>query len=542
MPKGRRKTKRLRGGSYTMPFFNKHTKESPRTLENVPMAIYQSWVSNRVPLKMKECMQNLMKSNPEFDHYLYSHERCLKFIKENYLHDVVEAYKSLKPGAYKSDLWRYCILYKLGGVYLDVKFYTTKSLASIIKTHPEVFIKDTVAEGTNDDVIRCKHGPGIYNGLLISPPNNPIFKECIDDIVKICRARDYKNSSLSITGPCLIGKVVKKYKGASFIKNNPFTFVGVDENGILMGNIKQHDRTIVKQYPEYRKEQSNSSIVHYTNSWQRKNVYRGGTRKQRGGGAVVFGLTNAAGFGSVAHFLTQAHSYAKKNGLKFSLVNDGWQYGNWNDYFKSFKDSTTEENAIKFKHATSIPRSTFKEHHESIKEFFVLNDDLLKSAEDFKKTIGAPYKAIYIRRGDKVSGAGAEMSAIDIPTLIKTTDIAPGNKLFVMTDDYSVVEEIKKILPEVNVFTLTPPESRGADIHSILKLDKDAMKKNANELFTSMQVFLGAEKGWVENRSNLGRFLKLASPSTMILYPGDSSNIDIPPTKEINPAYEYLSS
>ena len=38
--------------------------------------------------------------------------------------DVLNAYDSLIPGAYKADLFRYLVLYREGGVYLDCKSST----------------------------------------------------------------------------------------------------------------------------------------------------------------------------------------------------------------------------------------------------------------------------------------------------------------------------------------------------------------------------------------------------------------------------------
>jgi len=544
MPSRYTKTRKHRGGSHHVPFFTKHRHESPRIIEGVPLAMYQSWTTNAVPPKMEECMKHLMKMNPEFDHYLYSHANCLKFIRENYPAEVAEAYVSLKPGAYKSDLWRYCILYKHGGVYLDAKFYTTIPLTSLIKDVPEVFVKDVVAENINNAVIKCKTGPGIYNGLLISPPNNPIFKEAIDEVVKNCKGRYYKHGSLDITGPCMLGKIVRKHKGDKYIKSNDFSFIGVNENGVQMGNIKHGDKTIVKQYPDYRKNQSNNKITHYTNMWRKKNVYEGGTRRQRGGSKdVVFTLTNSAGFGSVANFLTQAYLQAKKNGGNFSIENNGWHYGDWHDYFKSLKKAEPSvENVTRYKHASQIPTSSVEDHHNAIKEIFVLNDDLAKGAKDFQATMGGPYKAVYVRRGDKTSGAGKEMSPQDIPALLKETDISAGDNLFVMSDDYAVVDEMKGLLPEVKIFTMTAPENRGSSIHTLQKLDPTNMKKHAKELFTSMEVFRGADKSWADNRSNLGRFMKLAAPTTTILYPADPSNTGIPMTAVVNPGFNSLRS
>ena len=267
-------------------------------------------------------------------------------------------------------------------------------------------------------------------------------------------------------------------------------------------------------------------------------------RRQRGGnsGPVIFTLTNSAGFGSVSHFLTQAYIQAKKNKKDFFLENGGWQYGKWHDYFKSLTDldPSKDVNATKYRHGNTIPTSSMQEHVDAVKEIFVLNDDLIKAAEDFKATIGGPYKAIYVRRGGKTSGEGKEMSAIDLPSMIKSTDISGGDNLFVMTDDYTVVDELKGLLPGVKIFTMTPPENKGSSIHVLQKIDAESMKKHATELFSSMQVFMGATKGWAENRSNLGRFLKLAAPTTTILYQDNANNVEIPMSTIINPGFEYM--
>jgi len=267
-------------------------------------------------------------------------------------------------------------------------------------------------------------------------------------------------------------------------------------------------------------------------------------RKQRGGnsGPIIFTLTNSAGFGSVAHFLTQAFIEAKKNKKEFFIENGGWQYGNWNDYFKSLQslDPSKDKDARRYRHGNQIQNATMQDHVDAVKEIFVLNDDLMKTAEEFKASIGGPYKAIYVRRGDKTSGEGKEMSAIDLPSMIKSTDISGGDNLFVMTDDYTVVDELKGLLPGVKVFSMTPPENKGSSIHILQKIDPESMKKHANELFASMQVFMGATKGWAENRSNLGRFLKLAAPSTTVLYQDNANNVEIPMSTRINPGFEYL--
>jgi mannosyltransferase OCH1-like enzyme len=71
---------------------------------------------------MNDCVNSIKTKNPDFIHHLFDDDDCRNFIKDNFPEDVLYAYDTLIPGAYKADLWCYCILYKKGGIYLDIKF------------------------------------------------------------------------------------------------------------------------------------------------------------------------------------------------------------------------------------------------------------------------------------------------------------------------------------------------------------------------------------------------------------------------------------
>jgi hypothetical protein len=238
----------------------------------------------------------------------------------------------------------------------------------------------------------------------------------------------------------------------------------------------------------------------------------------------------------------QAYIYAKKGGHEFRVKNENWQYGpekGWHDFFTTLKaynpdEKMQEEN---FKHAQGpSDKYTLGEYHEAIKEIYRPKKEILDAAEEFKKKIGGSYVSLYVRRGDKTSGGGKEMDAADLPKLVKGMGIKEGN-LFVMSDDYAVVEEVRGLLPGVKIFTLTEPGARGFSIHRIQSAGVEVRKKEAAELFTSVEIFHGGEKGWADNRSNLGRFLKMRDLEKVVLYPGE---VNIPLNKIVHPSTEYL--
>jgi mannosyltransferase OCH1-like enzyme len=257
---------------YTMPFHIERTSsEAPRAISGVPLTIYQSWQSNQIPTKMRETIYSLLEMNPEFDYYLYSDDACRKFIKDNFNEDVVDAFDTLKPGAYKSDLWRYCILYKMGGVYLDIKFRSLEPLLPIIEKNSEIFVRDIPINLSFD------FDSYVYNAFMVSPPNNPIFKDSIEDIVRSCKLKLYKFGKLDLTGPGCLMKFVKKYKGTNYINKLPFHNSTTSIYQYLRYKdvtVVYNNRAIVRSYAEYRSEQKIfQNNPHYSQLWLSHDVY-----------------------------------------------------------------------------------------------------------------------------------------------------------------------------------------------------------------------------------------------------------------------------
>jgi len=246
-------------------YIRKQNNETLLTISGVPTVIYHSWHSTMVPPKMRDNIFKLLTMNPEFDYYLYSDGGSQRYIEDNFPQEVLDTFNGLKPGAYKSDLWRYCILFKKGGVYLDIKYCTLEPLKDIIAKSPIMFIKD---QGWSEDQYNC-----FYNGAIISPPNNPVFKHCIDEIVSNYRMRKYNANDLDVTGPCVFGRQLKKYDIQTWA-NTRFTYRREYMYALITDYIMYDDKRIIQSYPEYRDEQKATQITeHYGKMWKGKNIY-----------------------------------------------------------------------------------------------------------------------------------------------------------------------------------------------------------------------------------------------------------------------------
>jgi hypothetical protein len=228
--------------------------------------------------------------------------------------------------------------------------------------------------------------------------------------------------------------------------------------------------------------------------------------------------------------MIHAIKHARETGREFYLKDAEWDGGpltRWHDGFKTLtvynKDAHGEAQDNGHPKFGDMKEYTFSELSDIVKEILVPKDDLAQKAKEFTESIGGPYTSLYMRRGDKIQGchtSSKEMDLIPTPDLLKEFGITDdGRRIFVMADDYTAFEEVKKELPSCKVFTLTPETNRGLTQNSIRAFSPEERKKQSDELITSMQVFFDGEKGWADNRSNLGRLLKLGRPEKVNLYP-----------------------
>jgi len=223
----------------------------------IPKNIFQTWYTKNLPPKMKESVDLLKKQNPEFNHFLFDDNECREFIQDNFELDVLKAFDSLIPGAYKADLWRYCILYIYGGIYLDIKFHCVNNFKLLTLTEEEHFARDYLISG-------------VYNAVMITIPKNNVLLKCINQIVSNVKNKYYGASCLHPTGPALLGGFFKQNEKNAF---KLFHIEKQDEKGVSK-HVYCNTTLILENYVGYFSEHNkHAKTQHYGDLWKKKNIY-----------------------------------------------------------------------------------------------------------------------------------------------------------------------------------------------------------------------------------------------------------------------------
>ena len=245
---------------------------------------------------------------------------------------MVAAYDRLIPTAFKADLWRYCVLYKYGGVYLDVKYRWGVSPGgggaggggggdTTLRSIVDKWLKFRVGVDGNELLVLERDAVnlwspghfGIHNAFIITKPKNPLFLECIFRIVSSSKMESsplcggggggdfsagWMTRPLFVTGPGLLGDVWRDVKWErqrresdvavpnSYATMVPYFRLFFEGNGIISyfmdpgksGVVGKYIQ-LMKVYDEYSIDMEavgfGGGVPHYTVLWSRGVVWGG---------------------------------------------------------------------------------------------------------------------------------------------------------------------------------------------------------------------------------------------------------------------------
>lgn len=107
-----------------------------------------------------------------------------EFLSTHFPPEVRESYDALLPGAFKADLFRYCVLFIHGGVWADI----------------DVLLESKLDMAIDDDVgfiVPLDANPGklshhqvcLWNGFMAAAPGHPFLAKVIETVVNNVRNR-----------------------------------------------------------------------------------------------------------------------------------------------------------------------------------------------------------------------------------------------------------------------------------------------------------------------------------------------------------------
>lgn len=264
---------------YVIPCKKEKVYEGDTKSQLIPKVIYQTFKSRVVPKSLAKVINSLVENNQDYEYRYFDDYDQREYIRKNFDGNVLKAFDSLVPGAYRSDLWRACVLYIEGGVYIDIKLVPIKPLGYIIKNDTSFLFVNDVVENR------------VYNAFVAVIPKHKCMLNVINLITKRVTKKKYGQNPMYPTGPLAWGKSIfsyyeigkdvpigdvklKKenlqiYQHSSVGSTNYFSNNIVDENHENLISIRTSDTNLSNGYV-YKI----TGLPHYTFLWLKKLVYK----------------------------------------------------------------------------------------------------------------------------------------------------------------------------------------------------------------------------------------------------------------------------
>ena len=204
-------------------------------LTKIPRNIFQTWETKDILPEFLSITQSWKEKNPTYAYFLYDNNDRISFIKKHFDINVYNAYNRIIPGAFKADLWRYCILYIYGGVYIDID--------TICLNPIDTFLDENIEFVTPVDLNNCPTigTHNLFNTFIASVPKHPILLDCINRIVYNIENNIIPHSNLDFSGPGILGRATN-------------TFLNLHEETTFIGKQGLHNEKLYLLYFEYGSE------------------------------------------------------------------------------------------------------------------------------------------------------------------------------------------------------------------------------------------------------------------------------------------------
>jgi hypothetical protein len=160
-------------------------------------------------MKVVERNRAVVAKGTEFRYYDYSAlERSVSEISDSLeevgVHGANKAFHELRPRAYRTDLWRYMVLWQNGGIYVDAKMTFRAPVSAWVNQSADSFV--ACYDLPNDGVY--------WTAMLAARKHNPtllaVIKRIISNTQEHWYPADYLlHSDLETTGPGMLTSVLR---------------------------------------------------------------------------------------------------------------------------------------------------------------------------------------------------------------------------------------------------------------------------------------------------------------------------------------------
>lgn len=191
----------------------------PTAIPKIIHQTYKSW--DAIPAEITQAIERSKAANPDWEYRFYDDAAIEQFLQEAYPW-AVPYFHRINPvyGAARADFFRYLLMLKEGGLYLDIKSVASRSLSEVLQGGWQCILSQW------DNGIGGKHEGwgkrfdlGIEGGefqqwFICAVPRHPFLQAVVDRVRSNFDSFDPRshprgqNGVIKLTGPCAFSQAI----------------------------------------------------------------------------------------------------------------------------------------------------------------------------------------------------------------------------------------------------------------------------------------------------------------------------------------------
>ncbi len=113
----------------------------PPAIRRIPNTVYQKWNVPSLPYMHAMEIRKFRRRNPDYSFVFFDENQMNDYMSSLYEgHPILEVFRQIQVPAAKADVWRYCVLYREGGVYCDIDSALSIPLRELLRDDPSEMI------------------------------------------------------------------------------------------------------------------------------------------------------------------------------------------------------------------------------------------------------------------------------------------------------------------------------------------------------------------------------------------------------------------
>lgn len=249
----------------------------------IPKKIYKVFVNDTIESLPKNIFINAINKweemYPDYELIIYDSTKIYDFLMKYYGKEFIYIYDTIIPNAFKCDFFRYCLLYKEGGIYSDLKQVPIKR----IDIDNYEFIASYEKHIGWEQMLGLDFLP-CQNCFIACIKEHPYIKSAIDMCIQNILKNRYNSFCTDVTGPVMLGRCIKYVRQnirINYNKEHFFYFYEYKKNNTVEYFINDYDDLNAEHIIKHKFDDSKGAdwtILNKNNDysylWNKRNIYK----------------------------------------------------------------------------------------------------------------------------------------------------------------------------------------------------------------------------------------------------------------------------